>query len=425
MKIYDNPPTQTWQQICKRTEIKSDNLESLIAEVFKRVGKDGDKALIEYTEKFDKVILSEIQVKSEQLKMWGDKTPDKLKSAINTAYNNIWDFHKAQLASLGMIEAETLPGVRCWREARPIERIGIYIPGGSAPLFSTVLMLGIPAKLAGCKEIVLCTPPAPDGTINPAICYAISLIGIKTVLRVGGSQAIAAMSLGTESVPKVDKIFGPGNQYVTAAKLYCGRYGVAFDMPAGPSEVMVIADESAIPDFVAADLLSQAEHAPDSQVVLVAKDISIVKAVEKSLAKQLVILPRKEVAEKALKNSFCVIIKDIEKTIQFANTYAPEHLILSVENAEKVASEIQNAGSVFIGNYSPESAGDYASGTNHTLPTNGWAKSYSGLSVENFCKYITFQSISKNGAKLLAPTVMIMAEAEGLDAHKRAMKIRL
>lgn len=425
MKIYNNPSIKSWQKICQRPEMKSYNLDNFIAEVFNRVEKDGDKALMEYTKKFDGVDLSKIQVSKNQIDTWAKSVPNNLRKSINIAYNNINTFHKAELSSLEKVEAETMPGVRCWREKRPIEKVGIYIPGGSAPLFSTVLMLGIPAKLAGCKEIVLCTPPSPDGSINPAICYAIKLIGINIIFMVGGSQAIAAMTFGTKSIPKVDKIFGPGNQYVTAAKQYCGRFGVAFDMPAGPSEVMVIADNYANPDFVASDLLSQAEHGHDSQVVLVATNSLIIKAVEKSLTKQLEKLPRQEIAKSALSKSFCVVLDNIKTAIQFANAYAPEHLILSVKNADKFVGQIQNAGSVFVGNYSPESAGDYASGTNHTLPTNGWAKSYSGLSVENFCKYITFQSITKSGAKLLAPTVMIMAEAEGLEAHKRAMEIRL
>jgi histidinol dehydrogenase len=425
MKTYMNPPFIQWQQLCKRPAIESGNLDVTITEVFNRVQSEGDKALLDYTKQFDGTVISEITVDRKQLSTWAKQVPAELREAINIAYANITAFHRAQQASLKPIEVETQPGVRCWREARPIERIGLYIPGGSAPLFSTVLMLGVPAQLAGCEEIVLCTPPQSDGSINEAICYAASLIGATTVLRVGGSQAIAAMALGTNSVPRVDKIFGPGNQYVTAAKLYAGRYGVAIDMPAGPSEVMVVADDLARPDFVAADLLSQAEHGPDSQVILVATNISIAEAVKQELSSQLGTLPRKDIAVQALANSFCMIVKDIDQAVQFANMYAPEHLILSIKEAEAIVNKIRNAGSVFLGNYTPESAGDYASGTNHTLPTNGWARAYSGLSLENFCKYVTFQSITARGAKALAPTVMAMAKAEGLEAHKRAMEIRL
>lgn len=425
MKTYLNPLRAEWQRLCKRPVIENSNLDTVIAGVFSRVRSEGDSALITYTIQFDNVELAAITVDLDQVNTWADQVPTELKQAIDTAYTNIKTFHKSQQTSLISVEVETLPGVRCWRESRPIERVGLYIPGGSAPLFSTVLMLGIPAQLAGCSEIILCTPPQPDGSINPAICYTASLIGVTKVFCVGGAQAIAAMTIGTDSIPKVDKIFGPGNQYVTAAKLYASRFGVAIDMPAGPSEVMVVADDSAQPDFVAADLLSQAEHGPDSQVVLVATSAAIVDLVSSELDKQLAVLPRKDIATQALANSFCVVVADSDEAIELANEYAPEHLILSVEDAETLAQKIQNAGSVFIGNYTPESAGDYASGTNHTLPTNGWARSYSGLSLESFCKYVTFQSISAGGAKALASTVMTMATAEGLDAHSRAMEIRL
>ena len=425
MKTYLNPPTDQWQQLCKRPVIESENLEITIADVFKRVQSKGDSALQAYTQQFDNVTISGIAVSKEQLKIWADQVPKQLRKAIDTACANIITFHKTQKVSSKPLAVETQLGVRCWREARPIERVGLYIPGGSAPLFSTVLMLGVPAQLAGCEEILLCTPPQSDGSINPAICYAASLVGVTKVFCVGGAQAIAAMAVGTVSIPKVDKIFGPGNQYVTSAKLYSGRYGVAIDMPAGPSEVMVIADSSARPDFVAADLLSQAEHGPDSQVVLVATSTTIAESVKEELDSQLAALPRGDIAARALANSFCIIVKDNSQALKFANTYAPEHLILSVKDAETIVSQVRNAGSVFLGNYAPESAGDYASGTNHTLPTNGWARSYSGLSLESFCKYVTFQSITEAGAQALAPTVMAMAEAEGLEAHKRAMEIRL
>jgi histidinol dehydrogenase len=425
MKTYLNPPIDQWQQLCKRPVIESENFEITIADVFKRVQSKGDSALQAYTQQFDNVTISDIAVSKEQLKIWADQVPKQLRKAIDTAYANIITFHKAQKVSLKPVAVETQLGVRCWREARPIEHVGLYIPGGSALLFSTVLMLGVPARLAGCEAVLLCTPPQPDGSINPAICYAASLVGVTQVFRVGGAQAIAAMAIGTVSVPKVDKIFGPGNQYVTAAKLYSGRYGVAIDMPAGPSEVMVVADSSARPDYVAADLLSQAEHGPDSQVILVATSITIAESVKEELDSQLAALPRRGIAARALANSFCIIVKNVSQAVKFANTYAPEHLILSVKNAETIVSQVRNAGSVFLGNYTPESAGDYASGTNHTLPTNGWARSYSGLSLESFCKYVTFQSITEAGAQALAPTVMTMAEAEGLEAHKRAMEIRL
>jgi histidinol dehydrogenase len=425
MKIYNSPPASTWTQLCKRPEMENGSLDAIIADVFKRVQSEGDNALIDYTKRFDDVTIPRVTVDADLLDTWADRVPSKLKAAIDIAYANITTFHKAQQTNLQSVYVETQPGVRCWREAKPIERIGLYIPGGSAPLFSTVLMLGVPAQLAGCSEVILCTPPQPDGSINPAICYAARLVGVTTVFQVGGSQAIAALAVGTQTIAKVDKIFGPGNQYVTAAKLYAGRYGVAIDMPAGPSEVMVVADFSARADFVAADLLSQAEHGADSQVVLVATDASIATSVNKELDKQLATLPRRDTAKAALASSFCIVVDGISRAVQFANSYAPEHLILSVEDAETVAKQVQNTGSVFLGNYTPESAGDYASGTNHTLPTNGWSRSNSGVSLESFCKYITFQSITEAGAKGLAPTVMTMADAEGLQAHKRAMEIRL
>lgn len=425
MKTYLYPPQNKWPRLCSRPASDSDGLEATIADVFRAVQSDGDQALLDYTKRFDGVTVNKLEVSQAQLKAWADKVPTGLRQAIDTAYVNIKAFHEAQAAGQQAAGIETMPGVRCWRETRPIEKVGLYIPGGSAPLFSTVLMLGIPAQLAGCREVVLCTPPQADGTIAPVICYAVQITGIKKVFRVGGAQAIAALACGTKTVQKVDKIFGPGNQYVTGAKLYAGRFGAAIDMPAGPSEVMVVADSSARPDFVAADLLSQAEHGPDSQAVLVCTDSVIAKAVGSELKLQLKSLPRKEIARQALDTSFSVVLKETERALKFANAYAPEHLILSVANAEKAAKSVQNAGSVFLGNNTPESAGDYASGTNHTLPTNSWARSYSGLSLESFCKNITFQSITAKGAEVLAPTVIAMAEAEGLEAHKRAMEVRL
>ncbi len=425
MKTFINPPASKWQALCKRPVMSNNNLEATISDVFERVRSQGDTALLAYTKQFDGLTLRNITIDSDDLLRLAKQLPGDLRQAIDIAYANISAFHKAQRASLQPIEVETQPGVRCWREPRAIERVGLYIPGGSAPLFSTVLMLGVPAQLAGCREVILCTPPQADGSVNPAICYAASLIGVSKIIKAGGAQAIAALTFGTATVPKVDKVFGPGNQYVTAAKLYAERFGIAIDMPAGPSEVMVIADSTARPDFVAADLLSQAEHGPDSQVVMVTTKSSIAQAVSIELDGQLDALPRREIAQQALTNSFCVVFNNTNEAMAFANEYAPEHLILSVSNPKKAAKQVGNAGSVFLGNYSPESAGDYASGTNHTLPTNGWARTYSGLSLESFCKYVTFQSITQKGAKALAPTVTAMAEAEGLIAHKRAMEIRL
>lgn len=426
MKTYINPPRDEWPQLCGRPVNEAGaGLEATVAGIFKNVRSGGDRALIDCTGRFDGVELESMEVSPEQIKTWAGRTSKELRDAIDTAYANITAFHEAQAARLQPISVETMPGVRCRREPRPIEKAGLYIPGGSAPLFSTVLMLGIPARLAGCREVVLCTPPQADGTLNPAICYAASLSGITRIIPVGGAQAIAALTFGTETIPRVDKIFGPGNRYVTAAKLYAGRFGAAIDMPAGPSEVMVIADSTARPDFIAADLLSQAEHGPDSQAVLVCTDAGIAEAVKIELKRQLRTLPRRKIAAEALKNSFCVVLGSVAEALDFANTYAPEHLILSVAKPEPAARAVRNAGSVFLGNDTPESAGDYASGTNHTLPTNGWTRSYGGLSVESFCKYITFQSLTKSGVRALAPAVMAMAEAEGLEAHRRAMEIRL
>lgn len=425
MKTYVKPTASKSRQLCQRPLNQADNIETTIAGVFEAVQKDGDQALKDLTKQFDGVVLDSLEISQRQLREWAGQTPAELKRAIKAAYANIMAFHAPQTAGLKSIEVETMPGVRCWREARPIDRVGLYIPGGSAPLFSSVLMLGIPAQLAGCQEVVMSTPPQADGTISPAICYAAGLVGITKVLRLGGAQAIAALACGTDSLPKVDKIFGPGNQYVTAAKMYALRLGVAIDMPAGPSELMIIADGSAQADFVAADLLSQAEHGPDSQVVLVCITPALAKSVSTELLKQLETLPRKAIAGRALKNSFCIVFSRVTEAVAFANMYAPEHLILAVASPKKVAQLVSNAGSVFLGNYAAESAGDYASGTNHTLPTNGWARAYSGLSVDSFCKNITFQSITKGGAEALAPTVMSMAKAEGLEAHKRAMEIRL
>lgn len=425
MKTYRNPERSKWAGMCRRPVRDVESLEPVIAGIFNAVRTKGDRALIDMTKKFDKVGLESIELSAETIDSQADKTPAELKRAIDTAYGNINRFHEVQAAGSRRVEVETMPGVLCWREPRPIGRVGLYVPGGSAPLFSTVLMLGIPARLAGCGEVVMCTPPGADGTVDPAICYAARKTGIDRIFSVGGAQAVAAMACGTGTIPKVDKIFGPGNGYVTAAKQYAVRYGTAIDMPAGPSEIMVIADASARPEFVAADLLSQAEHGPDSQVALVCTSETIAVAVKKELSAQLKTLPRKAIAGQALSGSFCVIFDSRGKALDFADTYAPEHLVLSVSDPRKAARTVRNAGSVFLGNYSPESAGDYASGTNHTLPTDGWARAYSGLSADSFYKYVTFQDISRTGAKALAPAVMAMAEAEGLEAHRRAMEIRL
>jgi len=424
MKIYTKLPESEWPKLCQRPSMEAKDLSRVISDVFGQVQNKGDEALLVYTKQFDGVQLDELTATDKEIARWAGNVPSDLKEAIDTAYSNITQFHKAQQAALQTIKIETQPGIRCWRESRAIERVGLYIPGGTAPLFSTVLMLGVPAQLAGCSEVILCTPPQSDGSINGAICYAAQLVGVTKIVKIGGSQAIAALSIGTLSVPKVDKIFGPGNQYVMAAKLYAQTCGVAMDMPAGPSEVMVFADATAKPNFVAADLFSQAEHGADSQVVLVATSDAIAKSVMAEINRQLAELPRREIAEAALENSFCLVVENTQEAINFANQYAPEHLILNVTDSELAAKQVNNAGSVFLGHYTPESAGDYASGTNHTLPTNGWARSYSGLSLESFCKYVTFQSITEAGAKTLAPTVMAMAEAEGLIAHKRAMELR-
>ncbi len=424
MRTYTNPDESQWEAICTRPVDSSADFSKAIEAAYTSIQNDGDDALKEFTKKFDKVELTELIASEKMINSWSEKIDGKLAKAIDVAYENITKFHKTQLQK-DVNKIETSTGVECWREVRPIDAVGLYIPGGSAPLFSTVLMLGIPAQLANCRKVILCTPPQQDGSIHPAICYAAKKVGITHIFRVGGAQAIIGMAVGTESIPKVDKIFGPGNQFVTEAKMQAQKYGVAIDMPAGPSEVMVVADKSAQPQFVAADLLSQAEHGPDSQVVLVATSQQIVGAVQKELAKQLKALPRQDIASEALKESRIVIFEDMKKIIDFVNVYAPEHLILSIEEPTKAIPHINNAGSVFLGNYTPESAGDYASGTNHTLPTNGWARTYSGLSVESFSKYITFQSITQKGAELLAPTVAIMAKEEGLDAHKNAMEIRL
>lgn len=428
IQIFKYPGRNEWQEIVKRPSLNTASLEKTVRKILDRVKVKGDKAVRKYTKQFDGVKLKKLAVSEKEIGAAEKLLSAGLKEAIQIAKSNIEKFHRSQLENVKPVE--TMPGITCWRKSVGIERVGIYIPGGTAPLFSTVLMLAIPATIAGCNEIVLSSPPTPSpngdaATIHPAILYTANLCGVTKIFKAGGVQAIGAMAYGTESIPKVFKIFGPGNQYVTCAKQLIQKEGVSIDMPAGPSEVLVIADDNAVPEFVTADLLSQAEHGSDSQVILLTISESLAEKVQKCLQEQLNELPRKEIAEKALQNSTIVLLKSVEEAIEFSNLYAPEHLILSCSNAEILADKIISAGSVFIGNYSPESAGDYASGTNHTLPTNGYAAMYSGVSVDGFVKKITFQHLTKEGLKNIGKTVMTMAEAEGLDAHKRAVELRL
>lgn len=417
------PAQSDWQQLVQRPTQQLADLEAGIAHTFAAVQERGDAALLAFAQRFDGVQLQHLLVTKEELAAAENEVSGELKAAIQQAHNNITFFHAQQEEQPKYVE--TMPGVMCWRKSVAIEKVGLYIPGGTAPLFSTLLMLGIPAKLAGCPEVVLCTPPGKDGSIHPAIRYTASLLGIHKVVKAGGAQAIAAMAFGTETVPAVNKIFGPGNQYVTAAKQMLSKTGIAIDLPAGPSEVLVIADDSANPAFVAADLLSQAEHGADSQVVLLTTSVNLLQQVGEELQAQLEVLPRKEFAARALANSVGILLDDVKSMLAFSNLYAPEHLILSIEQPEAVLDQITSAGSVFIGNYSPESAGDYASGTNHTLPTNGYARAYSGVSLDSFVKKITFQQITEAGLRQIGPTIEAMAEAEGLQAHKNAVSIRL
>lgn len=421
MKTIINPDKSTWAELCQRPQMQLEFLEGAVKNILSRVKNSGDEALREITFQFDKVKLTDLQVSEQELQQAIGEVSFELKDAIRAAAVNIGKFHHAQKRQSEKIE--TTPGVFCWRKAVPIQKVGIYIPGGSAPLFSTVLMLGIPASLAQCTEVVLCSPPDATGKINSAILFAANLVGIKKIFKVGGAQAIAAMAYGTESIPAVDKIFGPGNQYVTKAKQMVNLEGTAIDMPAGPSEVLVLADAKANPAFLAADLLSQAEHGADSQVMLVTSSEAVVKKVVDQIDLQLEKLPRKEIAKEALQNSRAVILPDTQ-AIDFINEYAPEHLILNTEDCDAVAERIVNAGSIFLGAYSPESAGDYASGTNHTLPTNGFAKSYGGVSLESFLKYITLQKITLEGIQQLGPVIETMAEAEQLRAHAEAVRVR-
>jgi len=421
--VFIQPDKSTWGTLLMRPALEQVELSAKVQEIMEAVRAQGEEAVINYTEQFDQVKLRSIRVTADQIKAAADELTPALKTAMQIAKTNIEVFHQTQWQKTEKVE--TMPGVWCWRKSVGIDKVGIYIPGGTAPLFSTVLMLGVPAQLAGCKEVILCTPPNTEGNINPAILYAASLVGIEKIFSVGGVQAIAAMTYGTSSVPKVYKIFGPGNQYVTAAKQFAQQQGIAIDMPAGPSEVCVYADDTCEPSFVAADLLSQAEHGVDSQVLLVASNEELVKKIQKEIDQKLSHLPRKKMAEEALKNSKAIVINTPEIAIELINEYAPEHLILAIDKAAWWAEKITNAGSVFIGNYSPESVGDYASGTNHTLPTNGYAKAYSGVSLDSFVKKITFQQLTANGLQLLGPTVIEMAEAENLQAHSNAVAVRL
>jgi histidinol dehydrogenase len=423
MKVYNNPATDTWSELLQRPQIELGFLESSVRNILNRIKKSGDEGIRELTLQYDKVEVTDLAVTKAELQDAEKMLSEDLKNAIRIAAANIEKFHAAQKRDV--MQTETTPGVQCWRKGVAIDKVGIYIPGGSAPLFSTVLMLGVPAKLAGCKEVILCTPPDKGGKINPAILFAAQLVGVTKIFKVGGAQAIAALAYGTKSIPAVYKIFGPGNQYVTKAKQLITEEGVAIDMPAGPSEVLVFADESANAKFIAADLLSQAEHGEDSQVILVLMHEPMLQAIQNEISLQLTRLPRKNIAEKSLANSRVIVMKDQTKAIEFVNAYAPEHLILNLSNADKVAGEIRNAGSVFLGNYSPEAIGDYASGTNHTLPTNGYARAYAGVSLESFMKYITFQQLTKEGLKKLGPVVEQMATAEQLEGHKMAIRVRL
>ena len=423
MKKILYPNKSEWAEMLRRPVLNVETLFENVGAILKEVRMNGDKAVLEYEERFDKVKLESLAVTPEEIKEAELQVPIELKVAILLAQRNIYTFHKKQ--KFEGKKVETMEGVTCWQKAVGIEKVGLYIPGGTAPLFSTVLMLAVPAKIAGCKEIVLCTPPNKEGKINPAILYAAQVAGVSKIFKAGGVQAIGAMAYGTESVPKVYKIFGPGNQYVMAAKQQVAMHDVAIDMPAGPSEVEVIADETANPAFVAADLLSQAEHGVDSQVVLITTSEKLLNEVEYEVQHQLSRLPRWEIAEKSLANSKLILVKDMDEAIELTNEYAPEHLIIETQNYMELAENVVNAGSVFLGSYTPESAGDYASGTNHTLPTNGYAKAYSGVSLDSFIRKITFQEINREGIQNIGPAIEVMAAHEQLDAHKNAVTVRL
>lgn len=423
MILISNPDKSQWQEILKRPVMNTENLFDTVRSVIDRVKEEGDRAVLDYEEKFDKVVLASLAVSEEEQQEAENLVSEDLKAAIRLAKQNIETFHAAQRFEGKKVQ--TQPGVTCWQKVVAIEKVGLYIPGGTAPLFSTVLMLAVPARIAGCKEIVLCTPPGRDGKVHPAVLFAAKVAGVNRIFKAGGIQAIAAMAYGTESVPKVYKIFGPGNQYVTAAKQLVSLRDVAIDMPAGPSEVEVLADETANPIFVAADLLSQAEHGVDSQAILITTSVELQQAVKVEVERQLALLPRKEIAEKSLANSKLIVVDSMAEAIELTNAYAPEHLIIETEDYLSVAERIVNAGSVFLGSLTPESAGDYASGTNHTLPTNGYAKAYSGVSLDSFIRKITFQEIKPEGLNIIGPAIELMAANEQLDAHKNAVSVRL
>jgi histidinol dehydrogenase len=423
MKKYKNPPQSQWSSLTQRPTQSFAEVEETVKTIFKEIQIKGDTAVAKYTSLFDGIKLDNFLVSEYEIKEAEKQVSTELKEAIALAKSNIYKFHSAQKTN--KIEVETTKGVQCWQEKRPIQKVGLYIPSGTAPLFSTVLMLAIPAQIAGCDEIILCSPPDKNGKINPAILYAANLCGVTKIYKVGGIQAIAALTFGTETIPKVYKIFGPGNQFVTVAKQVATQFGTAIDMLAGPSELLIYADDSAIPAFVASDLLSQAEHGTDSQVILVSNSQKLIDVVEKEIDNQIQVLPRKEIAQKAINNSKLILIEKENAALDFINEYAPEHFIICSKNEDFFINGIQNAGSVFIGNFSPESAGDYASGTNHTLPTNGFSKNYSGVNLDSFSKAITFQKISEQGIQNIGKSIEIMAEAEGLQAHKNAVTLRL
>ena len=423
MKQINNPDRSQWAELLKRPTLNTENLFDTVRGIIDRVRAEGDAAVLALEEQFDKVKLTSLAVSDDEWQEAETLLNDELKTAIRLAKENIEAFHAAQRFEGKKVS--TQPGVTCWQKAVAIEKVGLYIPGGTAPLFSTVLMLAVPAKIAGCKEIVLCTPPGRDGKVHPAVLFAAQVAGVSRIFKAGGVQAIASMAYGTESIPKVYKIFGPGNQYVTAAKQLVSLRDVAIDMPAGPSEVEVLADETANPAFVAADLLSQAEHGVDSQAVLITTSAALQQAVQAEVERQLALLPRKEIAEKSLENSKLIVVGSMDEAIEMTNAYAPEHLIIETANYMQVAEKVVNAGSVFLGSLTPESAGDYASGTNHTLPTNGYAKAYSGVSLDSFIRKITFQEILPEGLRRIGPAIEVMAANEHLDAHKNAVTERL
>lgn len=423
MNIINNPNKLTWSKVLKRPTQSVDDIEATVNQIFEEVKANGNKAVNKYTQKFDGITLESNVVSLDEIDLAEQNVSENLKHAIQTAKVNIEAFHKAQKTDI--IKVETTPGVECWQQKKPIEKVGLYIPGGTAPLFSTVLMLTVPAQIAGCKEIVLCSPPNKKGQIANEILYTAKLCGVTKIIKVGGIQAIAGLTFGTETIPQVYKIFGPGNQFVTVAKQLATKYGVAIDMPAGPSELLVVADDSANAAYVASDLLSQAEHGIDSQVILVSTSMALINSVSKEIETQIKALPRQAIAEKAIANSKLIYVESNQVALELINEYAPEHFIICSENEEMYVNQINNAGSVFIGNYTPESAGDYASGTNHTLPTNGFSKAYSGVNLDSFTKSITYQKITKQGIKNIGNTIELMAEAEGLQAHKNAVTLRL